>query len=161
MRLWSLHPRYLDPQGLVALWREALLAKAVLRGETRGYLHHPQLERFRQHADAVRAIDAYLAAVHVEASHRGYRFDRSKLGPALEVDPIPVNSGQLAYEWGHLLAKLEVRSPELHLRWASLGAPQCHPLFRRRSGAIAHWERGAAVAHAAPPAPAQRRIRSG
>ncbi|WP_343214776.1 pyrimidine dimer DNA glycosylase/endonuclease V, partial [Dokdonella sp.] len=40
MRLWSLHPRYLDPQGLVALWREALLAKAVLRGETRGYTQH-------------------------------------------------------------------------------------------------------------------------
>jgi carboxyl-terminal processing protease len=29
MRLWSLHPKYLDAQGLVALWREALLAKAV------------------------------------------------------------------------------------------------------------------------------------
>jgi hypothetical protein len=43
MRLWSLHPQYLDPQGLVALWREALLAQAVLRGKTRGYKHHPQL----------------------------------------------------------------------------------------------------------------------
>src|SRR5690606_6899395 len=42
MRLWSLHPRYLDRQGLLALWREALLARAVLRGETRGYTLHPQ-----------------------------------------------------------------------------------------------------------------------
>ncbi|HEU5178767.1 MAG TPA: pyrimidine dimer DNA glycosylase/endonuclease V, partial [Burkholderiales bacterium] len=32
MRLWSLHPKYLDARGLVALWREALLAQAVLRG---------------------------------------------------------------------------------------------------------------------------------
>ena len=143
MRLWSLHPRYLDPQGLVALWREALLAKAVLRGETRGYLHHPQLERFRQHADALAAIDAYLAPVHAEASHRGYRFDSSKLGPARAVEPIPVSTGQLAYEWRHLLAKLALRNPGLHAQWADLAAPQCHPLFRRRAGGIASWERGA------------------
>ena len=29
MRLWTLHPKYLDGVGLVALWREALLARAV------------------------------------------------------------------------------------------------------------------------------------
>ncbi len=34
MRLWTLHPKYLDPRGLVALWREALFAQAVLRGWT-------------------------------------------------------------------------------------------------------------------------------
>lgn len=28
MRLWSLHPKHLDPQGLVALWREVLLARS-------------------------------------------------------------------------------------------------------------------------------------
>jgi hypothetical protein len=37
MRLWTLHPRYLDSQGLVALWREGLLAQAVLRNRTRGF----------------------------------------------------------------------------------------------------------------------------
>jgi hypothetical protein len=31
MRIWSLHPKYLDSKGLVALWRESLLAKNVLR----------------------------------------------------------------------------------------------------------------------------------
>ena len=41
------------PQGLVALWREALLARAVLRGKTRGYRHHPQLHRFRASATPV------------------------------------------------------------------------------------------------------------
>ncbi|MGP9584395.1 pyrimidine dimer DNA glycosylase/endonuclease V, partial [Micrococcaceae sp. AOP34-BR2-30] len=30
MRLWSLHPEVLDRQGLIAGWREALLAQAVL-----------------------------------------------------------------------------------------------------------------------------------
>jgi hypothetical protein len=33
MRLWSLHPEYLDANGLVALWREALLAQAFLQGK--------------------------------------------------------------------------------------------------------------------------------
>ncbi|MDI6747818.1 MAG: pyrimidine dimer DNA glycosylase/endonuclease V [Rhodocyclaceae bacterium] len=41
MRLWTLHPRYLDARGLVALWREARLAQAVLGGKTRGYTHTP------------------------------------------------------------------------------------------------------------------------
>lgn len=37
MRLWSIHPRYLDTKGLVALWRETLLlAQAVLFGNTKG-----------------------------------------------------------------------------------------------------------------------------
>ena len=76
MRLWTLHPRYLDPQGLVALWREGLLARAVLAGQTRGYRHHPQLRRFQAQAAPLAAIDAYLLAVHQEASARGYNFDR-------------------------------------------------------------------------------------
>ena len=74
MRLWSLHPRYRDAQGLVALWREALLARAVLRGQTTGYRHHPQLERFRRHPAPRSAICAYLAEVHAEALRRGWRW---------------------------------------------------------------------------------------
>lgn len=141
MRLWSLHPKYLDPQGLVALWREALLARAVLRGQTRGYAHHPQLERFRTHAQPRLAINLYLAAVHDEATERGYAFDRSKLGPVRPVRSIPVESGQLAYEWRHLRQKLAVRNPALLARWNNLTTPRCHPLFHRKPGRVAPWER--------------------
>lgn len=141
MRLWSLHPQYLDPQGLVALWREALLAKAVLRGETRGYLHHPQLERFKAQAQPRLAINAYLAAVHDEAVRRGYSFDRSKVGPVRAVRPIPVSSGQLAHEWRHLQQKLVARSPAVLDLWRGVSTPACHPLFRSRPGAVASWER--------------------
>lgn len=141
MRLWSLHPKYLDPQGLVALWREALLARAVLRGETRGYLHHPQLERFRAHARPLAAIDAYLAGVYAEAVARGYTFDKSKLGRARAVQPVSVSSGQLAFEWQHLLRKLATRSPERFAQWQDVTSPACHPLFRRRAGQVASWER--------------------
>jgi hypothetical protein len=141
VRLWSLHPRYLDPQGLVALWREALLAKAVLRGETRGYRHHPQLERFRSHAFPRSAINAYLQEIHVEATRRGYAFDRSKIGPLRSVRPIPVTGGQLAYEWRHLMRKLARRSRSLHRHWLGTTHVKCHPCFRRIQGKIEPWER--------------------
>lgn len=141
MRLWSLHPKYLDPQGLVALWREALLARAVLRGETRGYRHHPQLDRFKAQPHPRLAINAYLAAIHDEAARRGYAFDRSKIGPVRLVPPIRVGSGQVAFEWSHLLGKLAARSPD-RLAWmAGVRVPACHPLFRRGPGTVAAWER--------------------
>lgn len=141
MRLWSLHPRYLDARGLVALWREALLAQAVIAGRTRGYRHHPQLERFRSHASPRAAIDAYLSLVHAEACERGYAFDRRKIGRVRRVAPLVVTSGQLAHEWKHLLGKLAVRDPALYRRWRAARRPACHPLFRRVRGPVASWER--------------------
>ena len=141
MRLWSVHPRYLDPQGLVALWREALLARAVLRGATKGYRHHPQLERFRSHAAPRYAISAYLSAVHAEASARGYAFDRTKIGPVRSIEPISVTRGQLDHEWQHLLRKLSVRNRTYYRRWRSVRSPECHPLLRCRRGGIESWER--------------------
>jgi hypothetical protein len=143
VRLWSLHPRYLDPQGLVALWREGLLARAVLRGQTRGYTRHPQLERFQAHAQPRSAINRYLAAVYDEAARRGYAFDRAKIGPVRAVAPIAVSSGQLDVEWQHLRAKLAARSPAWLARLDDTPSPACHPLFRRRPGGIASWERNA------------------
>lgn len=141
MRLWSLHPKYLDPQGLVALWREGLLAKAVLRGETRGYTNHPQLERFKAHPQPRLAINSYLAAVHDEATRRGYAFDRSKVGPVRAVQSIPVSSGQVAHEWQHLRHKLAIRNPSILAKWDDIVVPECHPLLRLRPGAVASWER--------------------
>ena len=144
MRLWSLHPRYLDAKGLVALWREALLAQAVLRGRTRGYTHHPQLERFRGHPHPRSAINAYLAAVLSEASERGYNFNRTKVGPVGAVQEIAVSSGQLTYEWQHLQNKLLIRSPAVHAQWNEIVTPESHPLFRVQAGPVAPWERVAA-----------------
>lgn len=141
MRLWSLHPRYLDARGLVALWREALLARAVLRGETRGYRDHPQLRRFRDHSAPLDAIEVYLAAVLDEAIARGYAFDAGKVGSTSAVPPIPVSTGQVAYEWSHLLNKLARRSPALHERWAGVVGPQCHPMFIVHGGSVEDWER--------------------
>lgn len=142
MRLWTLHPEYLDAAGLVALWREALLARAVLRGRTRGYRMHPQLERFRNARDPVAAINTYLAAVHAEALKRGYRFDGRKLRGPRSPTKLPATRGQLAFEWSHLLRKLRNRSPgRYHALRAMAGQPRAHPGFVIRRGGVARWKR--------------------
>lgn len=137
MRLWSLHPSTLDRQGLVACWREALLAQAVLAGRTTGYTRHPQLRRFRDRPDPVTAVGAYLTAIAGEADRRGYRFDRSRIDrPGPPVPTIDVTDGQLRHEWAHLQAKLAARSPD-----RVGGSPVPHPLFRVVAGPVADWER--------------------
>jgi len=141
MRLWSLHPKYLDPQGLVALWREALLAQAVLRGQTRGYRSHPQLDRFKQQSAPLVAMSLYLRAIHAEAESRDYSFDRRKIRGARKEFVLDVSAGQVEYEWAHLMAKLKVRSPALYRKWRDVSSPEPHPLFRVRAGEIESWER--------------------
>jgi hypothetical protein len=143
MRLWSLHPRYLDTRGLVALWREALLAQAVLAGSTRGYTKHPQLVRFRQCADPLAAIGYYLKIVHAEATARGFRFAAEKIGKLPDDDnlePIVVARGQLEYEWAHLQVKLRLRAPQWLDRFSGVTLPEPHALFRLAPGPVAPWE---------------------
>jgi hypothetical protein len=141
MRLWSLHPQYLDRQGLLALWREALLAQKVLAAGGGGYSRHPQLARFRAAGAPLAAIAAYLRPVAEEARRRGYRFDESKVGATDPVPRLAVAEGQIAYEWGHLLRKLEGRAPALAAAHAGVEAPRPHPLFHVVPGPVASWER--------------------
>jgi hypothetical protein len=141
MRIWSLHPQYLDPQGLVACWREALLARAVLRNETRGYRNHPQLDRFRAAENPLAALEAYLWELWEEGTRRGYRFDVDKLGERLDVAPLPVTDGQLRHELAHLRAKLAKRSPAWCEKLHELEMPEPHPLFVVAPGGVERWER--------------------
>ena len=142
MRLWSLHPGHLDSRGLVALWREALLAQAVLQGGTRGYRHHPQLERFRAQSSPAASISEYLKAVHAESVARGYHFDLGKIACGQTAERIDVPQGQLDFEWDHLVRKLEMRAPEW-LEAQRSASRRVHPLFRVVSGGVADWERAA------------------
>jgi hypothetical protein len=146
VRLWTFHPKYLDARGLVALWREGLLARAVLKRETRGYRHHPQLARFLAHPSPVAAINAYLVMVLVEAEARGYAFDRKKIGPVRQGIRLRATQGQVAFERRHLLRKLRVRSPALYRVGRRVAAFEPHPLFRIVSGGVEAWERKTVVA---------------
>lgn len=140
MRIWSLHPKYLDAKGLVACWRETLLAKNVLEGKTKGYQHHSQLIRFRASEDALSAIHQYLFFIHQEAECRGYHFDSSKFKIYSEKIVIPVTKGQMNYEWNHLLKKISVRSPQLYPEFLSKAEIHPHPLFTVVDGEIESWE---------------------
>ena len=141
MRLWSLHPRYLDAKGLTAVWREGLLARKVLLGETRGYRSHPQLERFRSGGDPVALVESYLRAVWDEAAERGYRFDRGKISHAAAGGKLWVTRGQLAYERDHLLNKLSARDPDRFELLSTEPIPVAHPLFIAVAGEVGSWER--------------------
>ncbi|MFZ5494116.1 MAG: pyrimidine dimer DNA glycosylase/endonuclease V [Verrucomicrobiota bacterium] len=141
MRLWTLHPRYLDPQGLVAAWREALLAQKVLQGGTRGYRNHPQLERFRAAADPLAAIATFLHELVAEAERRGYKFDAGKIVGPRTARQIKETRGQLDYEWSHLRRKLGTRAPELAKGLRRVAKPEPHPLFRIVAGKVRAWEK--------------------
>ncbi|HEX8070139.1 MAG TPA: pyrimidine dimer DNA glycosylase/endonuclease V [Pyrinomonadaceae bacterium] len=140
MRLWTVHPRYLDTQGLLAAWREGLLAQQVLRGATRGYRQHPQLARFKAAPDPLGAIAAYLRGLHREACARGYRFAAEKIGPADFGGRLDCTRGQLLYEWAHLRAKLRRRAADRFAALSDINAPEAHPLFRIVEGDVEAWE---------------------
>jgi hypothetical protein len=142
MRLWTLHPRYLDAKGLVAAWRESLLAQKVLLGQTHGYRNHPQLERFREHLDPIAMVAAYLRPLRAEATVRGYSFDGSKIAPAGPCGTVEETDGQLLHEWRHLLLKLSARAPALHAQIAEVVFPEPHPLFTIVPGSKRPWEKG-------------------
>lgn len=141
MRLWTVHPRYLDPKGLVASWREALLAQKVLAGGTKGYRQHPQLARFQAQTDPAAAIATFLAGLADEAQSRGYHFDATKIARPHFTGKIAETDGQLRYEWKHLLAKLHQRAPELEKQFRNLAQPEPHPLFRIIPGQVRDWEK--------------------
>jgi len=139
MRLWSLHPRYLDGKGLLALWREGLLAKKVLENKTKGYKNHPQLKRFRRCQNPLHAINFYLTEIYREAELRGYTFNREKIRWTTQAERIAVTEGQLLYELNHLRKKLKNRAHAPRHDLPESVDP--HPLFTVIAGAIEEWER--------------------
>ncbi|MFA7445362.1 MAG: pyrimidine dimer DNA glycosylase/endonuclease V [Flavobacteriaceae bacterium] len=140
MRIWSLHPSLLDTKGLVALWREALLAKHVLEGKTKGYTNHPQLNRFKATENPVFTINYYLSEVQKEAEQRGYNFDKNKIDWSFEPITITVNDKQTEYEFRHLLKKLEIRDVQKFESIKNQKKLLLHPMFIEIKGEIENWE---------------------
>ena len=140
MRIWSLHPKYLDAKGLVAVWREALLAKNVLEGKTKGYKNHPQLNRFKAAKNPVDAINQYLSEIFIEASNRNYNFDIQKINWKYKKNELTVTIGQLNYEVRHLLNKLQIRDTIKYEQLKTNTKFDSHPLFKVIEGEIENWE---------------------
>lgn len=140
MRIWSLHPKYLDSKGLVALWRETLLAKNVLEGKTKGYKNHPQLIRFKESEKTLDSINYYLSEVYNEALKRGYNFDKEKFDPNFNRLVLKVTSEQIIYEKDHLLKKLKIRDPKRFKEMNQANRFEPHPIFKIVDGKIESWE---------------------
>ena len=141
MRIWSIHPKYLDSKGLVALWRETLLAKNVLENKTKGYKNHPQLTRFKESKEALACIDQYLSEVYKEAEKRSYRFNKNKINQRFTTLTLTVTTGQLDFEIDHLKRKLKLRDRKKLKELTAVKNFESHPLFRIIEGEIESWEK--------------------
>jgi len=141
MRIWSINPEYLDGKGLVALWRETLLAKKVLQNKTKGYKNHPQLIRFKASTKPINAINYYLKLVWLEAEKRNYSFDKRKFIEIINIEQINVTIGQINYERKHLLNKLKLRDEEKYDEIIKIIDFKTHPLFNLIEGDIEPWEK--------------------
>jgi Pyrimidine dimer DNA glycosylase len=140
MKIWSLHPKYLDARGLVALWRESLLAKQVLEGKTKGYRNHPQLIRFINSGNAISCINQYLTSIYENSLERGYNFNKNKVNQDFIPTRLTVTDKQIKFEMKHLLKKLETRDPERFHKLSHKTTIDANPLFRIIDGEIEEWE---------------------
>jgi hypothetical protein len=140
MRLWTIHPQYLDTKGLLAAWREGLLAQKVLQDKTKGYRNHPQLRRFKSSPDPAGAIASYLRVLYSEALNRGYKFSEDKIASVTFDGQIACTRGQLLYEWNHLKGKLRARDASRFKAIECIEEPQPHPIFYIIEGGIEDWE---------------------
>ena len=111
MRIWSIHPKYLDTKGLVALWRETLPAKNVLENKTKGYKNHPRLTRFKESKNPLHCINQYLGEVYKEAERRNYILIKTR-SKEISIHILTVTTGQLDFEIEHLKSKLKLRDRE-------------------------------------------------
>jgi asparagine synthetase A len=141
MRIWSIHPKYLDSKGLVALWRETLLAKNVLENKTKGYKNHPQLDRFKESKKAAGCIDQYLWEIYKEAEKRNYRFNKDRISKDFKPITLTVTSGQVDFEIKHLKAKLKIRDSKKLEELMAVKNFESHPLFKIIEGEIEAWEK--------------------
>ena len=141
MRLWSLAPRYLDGPGLVAVWREGLLARAVLMDQTHGYRSHPQLDRFKTQTDPLAAVNYYLEIIFQESRQRQYHFDSGKIFLGVHPTINPVTEGQLRFEMAHLQSKLQKRNASQIQFLPQNQLADLHPLFYLIPGPVEAWEK--------------------
>ncbi|MEM1541019.1 MAG: pyrimidine dimer DNA glycosylase/endonuclease V [Ignisphaera sp.] len=133
----------LDRVGLIALWREGLLAQKVLEGSTKGYINHPQLTRFKQSQNPLLSIGTYLYYVYLEGVNRGYRFNLNKIKVynTSITGFIPITSGQIRYEYKLLLYKLSSRDPQWRKQIECIERIDVNPVFYIIEGSISEWEK--------------------
>ena len=145
MRLWSIHPKYLDSKGLVAVWREGLLALKVLWGKTKGYKNHTQLIRFKNSKNPLNLLVNYLSYILLEADKRGFNFNASKLPRKKSFKTITIKKGQIIFEFEYLKKKLKIRDPKKYESIKDVKKIMTNPVFKVVKGSCEEWEKGGSV----------------
>lgn len=142
MRIWSIHPKYLDNIGLIACWRETLLTKHVLLGLTKGYKNHSQLLRFKNSSSPIDYINFYLNELYIESQNRNYNFNKNKIGKFKNnLEKINITNKQIEYEFNHLILKLKIRSKEKYEEIKNIKNIEANNLFNIINGEIESWEK--------------------
>lgn len=141
MRLWSIHPKYLDRAWLLACWREWLLAKKVLEWNTKWYKNHPQLIRFKQLREPLVWINAFLSQIYLESVRRWYKFNSDKICLVSDINIIKVTEWQVQFEVKHLSNKLLIRDYERYLILSKNNKIDINSIFELIPWDIELWEK--------------------
>ncbi|OQB09054.1 MAG: hypothetical protein BWY21_00959 [Parcubacteria group bacterium ADurb.Bin216] len=151
MRLWSIHPVYLDDIGLSRCYYEGIGGLKTMLGMQR----HPQLNRFKQSKDPVNNLKYYLIHVYTESVFREKDYKHFELLEDLclksyKPDYIPVSNKQLEFEIRWLVGKMSTeRCYNSHQKIERLMydyqnkniSSLTHHLFNVVDGEIEDWER--------------------
>ncbi len=129
MRVWIIHPKYLDCKGLVALWRETLLARKVLKGKTKGWRNHPQLNKFKTHKNPVVAINTYLLYVWKESEKRCYKFNKRKIEKSFTKKKIKIPKKEVISDFEDLKNKLKKRDTKRYREIVKVKKIEVNPIF--------------------------------
>ena len=116
------------------------MAKHVLEGKTKGYKHHPQLNRFKKAPVPLDCINQYLSVVYKESLQRGFNFTKDKINWEFNPSTLTVTMGQLSFEKEHLLKKLLTRDKAQYKVLLNETNFVPHPLFKVIEGEREEWE---------------------
>lgn len=110
MRLWSIHPKYLDNRSLMVFWNDAILAKSSILGKID--FHSPHFQRFKYIDNKEHVLNVYMKEIFLEGSKRNLNFDKNQIEdifllPLLTSDLIDLTYGQLKFEFELLVDKFK------------------------------------------------------
>jgi len=110
------------------------------------YYNHPQLHRFKTE-DGIRYLKFYLWEIYIEATERGYNFNKNLIGKIKEKSFIKlfVSDRQVEYEFNHLQGKLKDRDKDKYEdncnRLHEDKSIDTNPIFAVIEGDIEEWEK--------------------
>lgn len=140
MSLWVVHPKYLDKQGLVSVWREGLRAQKILSGETACSSNQMLVRQFAADPQPMKAIGAYLSFIAAEGARRGYKFGHEKIKcPNFDETAVPLEPKDLVFEMKDLRRRLKARDKDKWRETVKVEKIEPHPGLRGSVMPMSKW----------------------